>query len=255
MIQFSACLDMLYKNLPFAERLQRVADAGLPAFEFWGWYDKDVDAIRRVMDETGLKLAIFGTWLGGALVDTACQEKLPHSLEKSIEVAKRLDCQRLVVQTGNEIKGVPRKQQYRCIVDALRQASDIAAANGITLCLEPLNILVDHAGYYLSTSAEALQIVDEVASPGLKLLYDVYHQQITEGNLCATITENIDSIQHIHVADVPGRHEPGTGEINYRVVFEHIAATGYDGYVGLEYVSKQPEDETLAMLLAMTADL
>jgi hydroxypyruvate isomerase len=105
---------------------------------------------------------------------------------------------------------------------------------GITLVVEPLNILVNHKGYYLATSAEGFQILDEVGSPHVQLLFDIYHQQITEGNLIQNITRNIRKIGHFHVADVPGRHQPGTGEINYGNVFAAIVKAGYTGFIGLE---------------------
>jgi hydroxypyruvate isomerase len=101
--------------------------------------------------------------------------------------------------------------------------------------LEPLNTLKDHRGYFLASSYEAFEIIEEVGSPAVKVLYDIYHQQITEGNLIPTITENIGLIGHFHVADVPGRHQPGTGEINYKNVFAAIDGSGYNRYVGLEY--------------------
>ena len=124
----------------------------------------------------------------------------------------------MLVTTGNEIEGVRRGNQHQSIVDGLKLAAEILEGAGITFSLEPLNILVNHKGYYLYTSEEGFQIVDQVGSPNVGLLFDIYHQQITEGNLIANITASIDKITHFHVADVPGRHEPGTGEINYRNV-------------------------------------
>jgi len=139
-----------------------------------------------------------------------------------------------IVTTGNEMS-LPRSVQHEAIVAGLKGVAAEAEAQEITLVLEPLNILVDHKGYYLATSDEGLQILREVGSPRVKLLYDIYHQQITEGNLIQRITSSIDLIGHFHCADVPGRYEPGTGEINYVNVFRAIAETGYDGYIGLEF--------------------
>ena len=104
----------------------------------------------------------------------------------------------------------------------------------MTLSIETLNVLVDHKGYYLATSEEGFRMVDAVGSPRVRLLFDIYHQQITEGNLIANITANLGKISHFHLADVPGRHQPGTGEINYLNVFRAIAAKGYTGFLGLE---------------------
>ncbi len=154
-----------------------------------------------------------------------------------------------VFVTGTDT-GVGKTVVAAAIVAALRAGAPLCEDAGVTMVLEPLNVLVDHAGYYLVTSAEGFQIVDEVGSPAVKLLYDVYHQQITEGNLIATITANVGRIGHLHVADVPGRHEPGTGEINYRNVLRAVEAAGYAGYVGLEY---QPQADPAATLATVKA--
>ena len=255
MIRFSACIEALYKDVPFVERIDKVASVGMKAFEFWGWRNKDIDAIKTAKDKAGLQVATFGADVGGPLVDPSNRDKLPDALKSTVEVAQKLDCNRLLVTTGNEIEGVSREAQHQSIVDGLKVAAEILEAAGIIMSLEPLNILVNHKGYYLYTSQEGFQIVDEVGSPSIRLLYDIYHQQITEGNLIETITGNIDKISHFHVADVPGRHEPGTGEINYRNVFKSISETDYEGFVGLEFWPECPDDDALKMLLEMTADM
>jgi hydroxypyruvate isomerase len=122
----------------------------------------------------------------------------------------------------------------------------------VTLVLEPLNIKVDHPGYYLQTAKEGFEMIDEVGSPALKMLFDIYHHQIMEGNVIADITKNIAKIAHFHVADVPGRHEPGSGEINYANVFRAIASSGYQGFVGLEYKPSRAAEETLRDVLRMS---
>ena len=255
MIKYSACIEALYKEVPFIDRIEKVAAVGMQAFAFWGWSTKDIDAIKAAKDKFGLEVATFGSDVGGPLVDPSNRSKLTDALKSSVEVAHKLDCSRMLVTTGNEIEGVSREAQHQSIVDGLKIAAEILEAEGITLSLEPLNILVNHKGYYLYTSDEGFQIIDEIGSPNVKLLYDIYHQQITEGNLIATITSNIDKISHFHVADVPGRHEPGTGEINYKNVFKSISESGYDGFVGLEFWPECPDDDALKMLLDMTADM
>jgi hydroxypyruvate isomerase len=255
MIKYSACIEALYRDVPFIDRIEKVAAVGMKAFEFWGWGNKDIDAIKAAKDKSGLEVATFGADVGGPLVEPSNRDKLPEALKRSVEVAHKLDCKRLLVTTGNEIQGVRRGTQHQSIVDGLKMAAEIVEAGGVTLCLEPLNILVNHKGYYLYSSAEGFQIVEQVGSPNVRLLYDIYHQQITEGNLIATITANIDKIAHFHVADVPGRHEPGTGEINYRNVFKSISESGYDGFVGLEFWPGCPDDDALKMLLDMAADI
>jgi hydroxypyruvate isomerase len=135
------------------------------------------------------------------------------------------------------------------VVEGLKAIAPYAEEKNITLSLEPLNVLVDHAGYYLVTSEQGFQVIDEVGSPQIKLLYDIYHQQITEGNILATICANMDKIGHLHVADVPGRQEPGTGELNYQNIFSRIADSDYQGYVGLEFKPSTTSEEALAKVL------
>ncbi len=232
--RLSACIEALFTKAPFEERLDEVKAAGLSVFEFWGWRNRDLDKLARKKQETGLELAAFSCETGGALVEAGSTQKFLPALKDSIAAAKTLGCQRLIVSVGNELQNVPRTEQHRNIVMALKGGAPVCEDAGITLVLEPLNILVNHKGYYLSTSAEGFQILDEVGSPNVKLLFDIYHQQITEGNLIQNVTQNIGKIGHFHVADVPGRHQPGTGEINYGNVFRAIVKAGYSGFLGLE---------------------
>ena len=251
MIRFSACIEALYKDVPFVERIEKVAAVGMNTFEFWAWGNKDIDAIKAAKDKFGLKVGTFGSDVGGSLVDPSNRDNLPEAMKRSVEVAHKLDCDRMLVTTGNEIDGMSRKDQHQSIVDGLRMAAEIVEPESIKLCLEPLNILVNHAGYYLYTSDEGFQIIDEVGSPNVGLLYDIYHQQITEGNIIATITANMDKITHFHMADVPGRHEAGTGEINYKNVFKSISDSEYEGLMGLEFWPECPDDDALKALLDM----
>jgi hydroxypyruvate isomerase len=260
-VRLSCCVEMVIHTDPWVDRLDVVAQVGMPAFEFWGWPGKDLDAIKRKMDRLGLQLSIFsvGTaadsgyndWRRGAWLNPEMRSACVDAVRESCKVAKQLGSPSLIVTCGNEIPGVPREEQRRSLVDGLKAAAPVLEDAGITMCLEPLNVLVDHKGYFLASSAEAFEIVREVGSPRVKVLYDIYHQQITEGNLIATITANIGLIGHFHVADVPGRHEPGTGEINYGNVFDAIAKSGYQHYVGLEYSPTRDAAETLRGVMAL----
>ena len=170
------------------------------------------------------------------LNDPAQRDAYVAGLRESIAVASRFACRTLITQVGQEIPGVLRAAQHQSIVDGLRACVKILTEAGVTLVVEPLNTLVNHPGYYLSGAAEGFDSIREVDSPSVRLLYDVYHQQITEGNLLANITSNIDLIGHVHVAGVPGRHEPLTDcEIDYRVILAKLRDLGYQGAVGLEY--------------------
>ncbi len=218
MARVSVCVEMIFNDRPFLERIPATAKAGFPAFEFWGWSNKDIPAVAEAKKQAGLELSAFCIETGGPLVNPATKPAFLEGTKKAVEVAHALDCKTLIVTVGNEIAGVPREGQHQAIVEALRAAAPIAQQAAVTIVVEPLNILVDHKGYYLATSAEGFDIVREVGSRAVRLLYDIYHQQITEGNLIQNITENIGLIGHFHSADVPGRHEFGTGEINYRNV-------------------------------------
>jgi hydroxypyruvate isomerase len=251
-LQLSACVEMIFKDLPFTERMARVAACGLPAYEFWGTDGKDFAAIARQQRELGLACATFVGSGGVPLVDASRRAEFLNKLRDAVAIAKGLDCRTLIVTTGNELPGIERATQRAAVVAALRAAAPICESAGISLVLEPLNVLVDHKGYFLPSSAEGFAILDEVGSPAVKMLYDIYHQQITEGNLIATITKNVAKIGHVHVADVPGRHEPVTGEINYRNVFTTLAQVGYAGYVGLEYRPVADPAETLAVVKNLT---
>ena len=133
------------------------------------------------------------------------------------------------------------KERWKAGHEGLKRAHDVVSPHGVTLIVEPLNTLVNHQGYYLNHTAEAFEIMREVSSPNVKILFDIYHVQIMDGNLIDTIRKNIASIDHFHVGDVPGRHEPGTGEIHYGNVFKAIAASGFTGFVAMEYnPSKDP---------------
>ena len=251
--KLSVCIEMVFSELPFGERIHATKRAGLPAFEFWGWSNKDQEAMLRAKQDTGLALACMSAEFQQPLTDPARREGFVTGVRASIAAAHRLGTKTLIVCTGNELPDVPRAAQHDAVVAALRAAAPIAESEGVTLVLEPLNILVDHKGYYLATSAEGFQMVEEVGSPAVKLLFDIYHQQITEGNLIANITKGLPQIGHFHSADVPGRYEYGVGEINYRNLIARIDELGYQGYVGLEYRPSTSSEESLRRVLAALA--
>jgi len=247
MVDLSVCIEMVYDDEPFHERIRRTADAGVDAVEFWDWREKDLDAIGTAADAAGVD--VVACVAGGDLTDPAAADDAVETIRESIETAADLGIPTLIATTGPDQDGLDRQVQHDNVVDVLSRVAPDAEDAGVTIALEPLNTTVDHPGYYLTTSEEGFEIVDEVGSDAVTLLYDVYHQQITEGNVTDTITENVDDIGHVHVADVPGRHEPGTGELNYANVFDAIDAAGYDGYVGCEFSPTGDPDEAMADVL------
>jgi len=258
---FSACIEMMFRSLPFSERFAAVKSAGLDCAEFWGWAGRDLAEIRAAAQASGVRItsmcvgtkdqALAAEYGSRALLHAGSGETLAKVVEESIEAAKYLGVPALIITTGQERADISHEEQHRYVVDALRQAAPLFEKAGITAVLEPLNILCDHKGYFLSSGYEAFDIIREVGSPRVKLLYDIYHQQITEGNLIPNIRANIDLIGHFHAADNPGRHEPGTGEINYKNVFAAIDALGYRGAVGLEYSPTIDDAEALRNTAAL----
>lgn len=247
MVQLSICIEIVYDDEPFHSRIHRAAVAGADAVEFWDWREKDLDAVKVAADNAGVP--IVGFTAGGVLTDPDAADDAVETIRESIETAAGLGCPTLIVTTGPDQAGLDRQRQHENVVDALSCVAPDAEDAGVTLTIEPLNTEVDHPGYYLQTAAQGFEIVDEVGSPNVKVLYDVYHQQITEGNVIATITENAGNIGHIHVADVPGRHEPGTGELDYENIFDAVDKSEYDGYVGCEFAPTGDPDEAMAAVV------
>jgi hydroxypyruvate isomerase len=253
MLRLSACIEMIFRDRPFLERIDAVAEAGLQAFEFWGWKEKDLEAIRQRAEARGLQVATFATDTRVPLVAEGGTEEFLEGLKASLAAARRLGVSTLLCTVGQEIEGMDRAAQHRAVVAKLKAGARLLEGAGVTAVVEPLNVLVDHRGYFLSTSAEGLEIVDEVGSPHVRLLFDIYHQQITEGNVTQNLTTHIDRIGHVHVADVPGRHEPGTGELNYRNIFKALEGSGYQGFVGLEYRPLEDAAESLRQVQRLVA--
>ena len=244
------------------DKVRAAAAHGFGAVELLCWKDLDLAETRRAIDETGTVISAIliqsrdpekQKWIDNTrgIVHEQARAAYLDAMAETVEAARVLGVKNIVVTTGNERAGVPRAVQHANVVQALRASVPMLEAAGMTAVLEPLNILVDHRGYFLTATAEAAAIIDEVQSPAVRVLYDVYHQQITEGNLISTIRQYIDRIGHIHVGDVPGRKEPGTGEINYRNVFRAIRDTGYTGVVVFECGLSEDADTVCRKMWAL----
>lgn len=249
-MKFSPCLGMFYTDLPFVERMRNVKKQGFDAFEFWCWWEEDPARIGAEAAGLGLEVVACCTKFI-SLVDPQQRSAYLEGLRESIAAAKKMNCSMLISQVGNERPGVAREDQRQSLIDGLKAAAPILAENDITLVFEPLNLLVDHAGYFLARSDEAHEIWQKVGSPHVKMLFDIYHQQITEGNLIPNIEKHFDSIGHFHTADHPGRHDLGSGEINYVNVLQKIEDLGYEGHVGLEYVPIESNEKALKSAVAV----
>lgn len=237
-MELSLCIDSIYESVESDEkRIEEAARAGYSWYEFWTWWDRDVDVIRKAQEDHGLSLAALCTKFI-PLTDANEHDAYLEALEETIAVAEKLSCQTIISQLGSEIPGLSREEMHDNIVVGLKKAKAILEANNMTLVIEPLNVLVDHPGYYLSTSHEAAEIIRKVSSPNILMLFDVYHQQISEGNITDNIKKYIDIIGHFHIAGNPGRKAPNSGEVDYKYVLREIKNAGYSKRIGLEYFEK-----------------
>ncbi|HBE68526.1 MAG TPA: glyoxylate-induced protein [Planctomycetaceae bacterium] len=247
-IQPSVCIDSVFEGVPLDVAVRQVAKLEYPAIEFWCWWEKDIDQVDQLCSE--LKLSIAATCTKFiSLVDPRVRSSYLAGLEESIAAARRLGCPTLISQVGDFREGVTRDEQFGSLVDGLREAAKLLAGTGVTLAIEPLNELVDHQGYFLIRSDEAFRCIEEVASDNIKVTFDIYHQQISEGNVIHNATTHINKIAHFHAAGNPGRNELDRGELNYAEIVKALNATSYDGYVGLEYwpLNAAPDDLTEAI--------
>ncbi len=251
-MKFSACIEMLYQEYDFIRRIYKAKEAGFHAVEFWLWQNKDLDAVKKALEETGLEVCVFQGNIEGRMIDPRDNEIYIAGVKKSLEAAKKLGAKHLFLMTDilKEDRTVleppypiSEEDKIKSIKHVLTELKPLAEEAGITLVIEPLNIYVDHKGYYLSHSKPAFEVVREIGSKNIKVLYDIYHMQIMEGNIIQTIKENADATGYIHIADVPGRFQPGTGEINYPNIFKVLRETNYQGYVGFEFEPKGAPSE------------
>lgn len=232
-MKYSLCIGA-YPGEDEVYHLEKVKTLDLHGLEYYAWWQLE-DIKRTVRAQERLGVGIVATCTPFiSLVDESLRDDYLDGIRRTIEACGKLGTRSIISQTGNELDGVPRETQQRTMVETLRRAAPLLEAADIVLELEPLNGLVDHRGHYLQRSDEAAEIVDKVGSSHVKLVFDVYHQQITEGNVIRNALEYRHRINHYHIADNPGRNQPGTGELNYVNILKAIKDSGFDGYIGLE---------------------
>lgn len=246
-VKFSCCIEMIYTALPFMQRFAKAREDGFSYVEFWNWDNKDIPAIKKALQNTGLKLAAFQGNSGGRMVDASEHELYLDGVRKGIEVARDLGAMNMFLMSDILQEDRTVKPMDKPIGDAEKELNSIAILKriaplmekaGVTAVIEPLNTTVDHAGYSLCHTAPAVELLNKVGSPNIRLLYDAYHMQIMEGNVITNIRAFHKYFGHFHIADVPGRCEPGTGELNYYNILKALAETGYDRIVGFELEPK-----------------
>ena len=245
--QKSACIEPMYSELPFLERFQAAKHDGFDFVEFWGWTDKDLDAVKAAAESAGIGISGFNGDAELSLIDPSQKEAYLAFLRRSVEAAKKVGARSVTIHSNGLGEGGVVINHYDelsgavklcAMFDTLRECARIAEESGVLMNLEPLNIVKDHVGNFLASTRMAAEMTRLIGSPWLKVLYDVYHAQLNEGGLCGSIRAYGDQFGHIHMADAPGRHEPGTGEINCANVLKCLEENGYAGLIGFELIPK-----------------
>ena len=246
---FSACIPAVFGKFSIPEALERTKAADLKHYEFWGWNPSEIDAYLAAQQSCGLTPVAMCTTFHD-LTDPTCREKYVAGIAETIPVCKKLGCKNIISQVGPELAHLTRQQQHDSIVAGLKAAAPLVEDAGITLVFEPLNTRIDHVGYYLWSLDEAFQIVEEVGSPNVKVLLDLYHQAVMDDLDIEMIVANLDKIGHFHMAGHPGRHEPLIDcKVDYAAILSAIRKAGYTEAVGLEYFPVHPAEEGLKTLV------
>jgi hydroxypyruvate isomerase len=233
----AASAEMLFLDLPFVERVRRISELGFQV-EIWDWTKKDIDALAA----TGATFSSMTGYIEGTLADADGAERLLRTAQQSLEAAARLECPRLNVHgTGLDDRGLPvnpcaspSPEMWLTAARTLERLAGLGERFGRVFTLENLNTAVDHPDTPFARAADTLTLVEAVDSPHLRLNLDLYHAQIGEGNLIELLERALPFVGEIQIADVPGRCEPGTGEINYPAIAAALDRLGYGGVVGLE---------------------
>jgi len=236
-MKVSVCSDALFEGTDYVMAMTNLAHAGFYDIEFWTWWDKDLAVLNSLREDHAINFVAICTKFI-SLVDADKRSEYKQGLIESIAAAKDIGCRILISQVGDELFGVERSVQHNNMVEGLKEMAPLLEDADITLVIEPLNTRVDHKGYYMWDADEAFEVVDKVGSPNIKVLFDVYHQQIMQGDLLRRIEPNINKIGHFHSAGNPGRGALFTGEINYAELTRAIDSYGYQGHFGLEYFTK-----------------
>jgi len=254
MPKFTANLSMLFTEVDFLARLAAAARCGFTAVEYLFPYAYPKEQLAETLRKHSLTQVLYnlpaGNWERGER-GIACHAdragEFQEGVGRAIEYARALDCRLINCLAGIGPESMTLNRSREVLVSNLKWAAPRLGEHGIKLLIEPINTY-DIPGFFLTTSAQALEIMRDVNDPNLYLQYDIYHMQMMEGNLADTIRKNLARIAHIQVADVPGRHEPGTGEINYAFLFQHLDKIGYQGWVGCEYKPLAKTEDGLGWL-------
>ncbi len=246
-MKISVCIDMMFSYLDFIDRIDAVKNCGLSTVEFWKWTNKNIDEIVK----KGMDISIFNLDssdeslsydLSRGIINNGRKDDFIKALKESIPVYKKLNAKAMIVLIG---ENAPFNED-NCF-DCLNAAKPVLEENDVNLIVEPLND-IDRKNYSMPYTTPVFNLLKRLNSPRIKMLYDIYHQNMMGDFDLKEIKENIDYIGHFHVADAPGRHEPGTANVNYVNILSKINKFNYDGYIGLEYRATKNDEETFGFL-------
>ena len=252
--KLSVMLWTVFTHLPFEQRLEKVAEAGYRNVELVGEYQEWTDADFRRVNAKRKQLGInfdctAGLKHGVSIPDH--RQPLLDELRHVLPIMEQIDCPNLILLSGDQVPEMPRAVQHQCCIDTLKAAADLV--QGKSIKGEPVRLLLEtidpeeNSRYFLTRISEALEIVQATGHPQVRLLYDFYHEQIAAGNLIEKLEKSLPCLALVHVADVPGRHEPGTGEINYQNIFRKLSELNYTGMVAMEF---HPSGDAISQLRA-----
>lgn len=255
---FSVMLWTVFTGLPFEERLAKVVEAGYTNIELVGeyrnWTQADFDRANAARKKLGVHFdATAG--MKNSVGNPAQRDALMEELRKALVPMQSLDCPAMIIMAGNVVPGLSREQQHQSCIDSLKKAAEVI--DGKKINGQPVRLLLEcidpeeNPHYYLTSAAEGMEVVRAVNHPQVQFLYDLFHEQIAEGNLIEKLEKNIDLVGLIHVADVPGRHEPGTGEINYTNIYRKLAQLNYKHTVAMEF---KPKGDAVSALRTAKAE-
>jgi hydroxypyruvate isomerase len=237
--KISVMLWTVFQDLPFEARLEKVAEAGYHAVELVGseykdWSDEDFRRANRKRRELGISFDVTAGLVHG-VADPQAREAFLSDLRQALPAMDKIECSAIIVMSGNVVPGKSHSYQHQSCIEGLKRAAEIAEKKNITILLENID-LEENPHYYLWSVAEGFEIIRSVGHRRVRFLCDFFHEQISEGNLIEKLEKNIEKVGLMHVADVPGRHEPGTGEINYTNIYRKLATLKYDRYVAMEFI-------------------
>lgn len=257
-MKYSICIENFYRDLPFEDRFAAARRDGFEYCEFWTWKNRNWEGVKKAIADSGIKIASFSGDDEYSLIHPDESSLYIEFLRKSIEKAKEIHCRHLVIhsdalnQDGSAKKtGRPLSDEVKFLnmYKVLERVAPFAEKEDVTLVLEPLNTRSgqsrEHKNYFLDHPQPAFDLTRQVGSERVKVLYDIYHMQLMAGNIIATLAENIDQLGYIHLADVPGSHEPGTGELNCKNILKALDSMGYDGFVGFELLPSGTDEKAI----------